>query len=360
MRIPCPVAAAAVLAAPAAAQTPPRRPVDYAKPANWLCLPGRADTCSTPLATTALNPNGYGSTGPSTVASNPQDRLLHRLSDGQPRRRPEQRPRPRRRRGKGRRSPASSRASRRVPHLRADLSLDDARRGHRRRRPAATSPSPPRSPSATSARRGATISPPATRAARSSSIGHSQGSLMLQQLLAREIEGRPEAQADEARHHPRLQRHGAAGQARRRHLQVDPAVRRPGETGCVMSWVSFRERNAPPAGAMFGIATSAGHDRRLHQSGAPRRDRLGAARQLLERALDARPSPAARSPGRPKAPRRRPTCAPKAWSRRAASTTARAAICRSAPTPTPPTSAPTASAAKSARSASSSPAGECT
>ena len=37
----------------------------------WLCLPGRADTCSTPLPTTALNPNGYGSTGPSSVAKDP-------------------------------------------------------------------------------------------------------------------------------------------------------------------------------------------------------------------------------------------------------------------------------------------------
>ena len=38
------------------------------RPANWLCLPGRTDVCSTPLATTALNPNGYGSTGQSSVA----------------------------------------------------------------------------------------------------------------------------------------------------------------------------------------------------------------------------------------------------------------------------------------------------
>ena len=56
-------------AAPLYAQ-PTRRSaaVDYSKDSNWLCLPGRGDTCSTPLATTALNPNGYGSVGQSSVA----------------------------------------------------------------------------------------------------------------------------------------------------------------------------------------------------------------------------------------------------------------------------------------------------
>ncbi|HMI41260.1 MAG TPA: DUF3089 domain-containing protein, partial [Sphingomicrobium sp.] len=65
-------ALAALVAAPASAQpaaTPP--PIDYTQASNWLCLPGRADVCSTPLPTTALNPNGYGSTGKSTVAKDP-------------------------------------------------------------------------------------------------------------------------------------------------------------------------------------------------------------------------------------------------------------------------------------------------
>ena len=44
---------------------------DYSKDSSWLCLPGRKDICSTPLPTTALNPNGYGSTGLSTVAKDP-------------------------------------------------------------------------------------------------------------------------------------------------------------------------------------------------------------------------------------------------------------------------------------------------
>ncbi|HVH49447.1 MAG TPA: DUF3089 domain-containing protein, partial [Sphingomicrobium sp.] len=45
--------------------------VNYGLEKNWLCLPGRKDTCSTPVPTTALNANGYGSTGQSVVAANP-------------------------------------------------------------------------------------------------------------------------------------------------------------------------------------------------------------------------------------------------------------------------------------------------
>jgi hypothetical protein len=58
-----------LFATPAIAQTPAAP--DYSNNSAWLCLPGRADTCSTPLATTALNTNGYGSSGPSSVAKDP-------------------------------------------------------------------------------------------------------------------------------------------------------------------------------------------------------------------------------------------------------------------------------------------------
>jgi hypothetical protein len=55
------IAAAAALAAaasaPAAAQAPSPAP-DYSKESSWLCLPGRADVCSTPLPTTPLHPKG--------------------------------------------------------------------------------------------------------------------------------------------------------------------------------------------------------------------------------------------------------------------------------------------------------------
>jgi hypothetical protein len=56
-------AAVALLLAWPAAPAAAHQDLDYAEDSNWLCLPGRADACSGPLATTALNPNGYGSTG---------------------------------------------------------------------------------------------------------------------------------------------------------------------------------------------------------------------------------------------------------------------------------------------------------
>jgi len=37
-----------------------------------------------------------------------------------------------------------------------------------------------------------------------------------------------------------------------------PLCSRPGQSGCVITWTSFRERNAPPPGAMFGFADQPG------------------------------------------------------------------------------------------------------
>jgi hypothetical protein len=41
-------------------------------------------------------------------------------------------------------------------------------------------------------------------------------------------------------------------------LKSTPVCASPSETGCVMSWVSFRENNVPPVGAIFGIAQQPG------------------------------------------------------------------------------------------------------
>jgi hypothetical protein len=66
-------AAVALLAAAASSAQAPARAVpgapaipampaavDYADPANWLCLPGRDDACARPLPTASLNPDDYG------------------------------------------------------------------------------------------------------------------------------------------------------------------------------------------------------------------------------------------------------------------------------------------------------------
>ena len=71
-------AAAALMlsgAAAAQAETVPQPPLaaapDYSKDETWLCLPGRSDICSRPLGTAALNANGYGSVGQVVPAQNP-------------------------------------------------------------------------------------------------------------------------------------------------------------------------------------------------------------------------------------------------------------------------------------------------
>ncbi|HEY8434520.1 MAG TPA: DUF3089 domain-containing protein, partial [Sphingomicrobium sp.] len=66
------MAAALTLAAPVPAQpnAPPGAP-DYSKDSSWLCVPGRSDSCSTSLATTALTPSGYGAVTNSAVAKDP-------------------------------------------------------------------------------------------------------------------------------------------------------------------------------------------------------------------------------------------------------------------------------------------------
>ncbi len=55
-----------LFSAPALAQQPTPSPApDYSQSSSWLCLPGRDDPCGKPLPTTALNANGYGSVGQS-------------------------------------------------------------------------------------------------------------------------------------------------------------------------------------------------------------------------------------------------------------------------------------------------------
>ncbi len=63
--------AAAAAWAPATAQAAEAAPaIDYAEETSWLCLPGRQDACGRPLPTTALTPNGYGSNGAVRPAEN--------------------------------------------------------------------------------------------------------------------------------------------------------------------------------------------------------------------------------------------------------------------------------------------------
>jgi hypothetical protein len=254
MRIPA-VIAATLLAAPLPATA--QAPVDYTKPASWLCLPGRGDTCSTPLKTTALNPNGYGSTGVSTVAKNPKIDCFILY-------------------------PTVSRDSGMNSDLvpgdgeeKASIASQFARLSGVCRTFAPIYRSMTLG-AVTAAATGGDVTGPANlafadvRAAWKNYlatrnqgrpfvlVGHSQGSLMLQQLLARDIEGRPEAKRMKLAIIPGFNVLVPVGKRVGGTFKSTPLCSAPGESGCVMSWVSFRERNVPPAGALFGIASAPG------------------------------------------------------------------------------------------------------
>jgi hypothetical protein len=230
---------------------------DYSKPASWLCLPGQTDICSIPLKTTALNPNGYGSTGQSVVAKDAgidcfvvyptvsRDGGMN--SDLKP--------------GDGEeKAVITSQFARFSGACRMFAPV------YRQMTVAAVA----------AASAGADVGKPAMLAysdvrsawkeylARHNNgrpyvlLGHSQGALMLQQLIANEIEGKPEAARMKLAIIPGFNLLVPQGKLVGGTFKQTPVCSKPGQTGCVMSWVSFREKNVPPTGAIFGVADKPG------------------------------------------------------------------------------------------------------
>jgi hypothetical protein len=245
---------ASLFALQASAATPAP---DYGKSENWLCLPGRADICSTPLRTTALNPNGYGSTGLSTIEKDSGvdcfvvyptvSRDSGMNSDLTP--------------GEG-----EEKANVTSQFARFSGACKIYTPMYRQMTLAAVA----------AASAGADVTKPAMLAyadVRSAwkeylakhnkgrpyvLLGHSQGSLMIQQLIANEIEGKPEAKRLKLAIIPGFNLLVPQGKLVGGTLKQTPICSKAGETGCVMSWVSFRENNVPPSGSIFGVADKPG------------------------------------------------------------------------------------------------------
>jgi hypothetical protein len=89
-------------------------------------------------------------------------------------------------------------------------------------------------------------------------IGHSQGTLMLSQLLAREIEGTPAAKRMLSAMLIGFNVEVPEGKLVGGTFKQTPLCTRPAETGCVITYVSFRAANPPPPGARFGHAATPG------------------------------------------------------------------------------------------------------
>lgn len=252
------VVASLLLAAPVAAQPgAPAQAPDYSKDTSWLCLPGRADTCSTSLSTTELGPQGYGASDPDAKADDPpldcfyvyptvsSDRGLN--SDLAP--------------GREERLAIETQFARFASVCRPFAPI------YRQMTLAAVA--------AYSA--GADITDAADLAyadvlaawrnyirTRNDGrpfvlVGHSQGSLMLEQLIQREIETNPALAARmKLAILPGFDVLVPQGKLVGGTFKKTPLCSRPGETGCVISWTSFREKNTPPEGAMFGYSDHPG------------------------------------------------------------------------------------------------------
>jgi hypothetical protein len=248
-------AAALAAASPLPAQAPSPAP-DYSKDSTWLCLPGRADTCSTPLPTTPLNPTGYGSPGKSSIAKDPPLDCFYVY-------------------------PTVSRD----PGLNSDLNVSEEKAAAEAQFARFASVCRPFAPIYRQMTVGAIVAfttggdvkqAAATAygdviaawrnylATRSNGrpfvlIGHSQGSIMLQMLIANEIEKDPALAARmKLAIIPGYNLLVPEGKLVGGTFKKTPLCSREGETGCVISWVSFREKNVPPAGALFGVADQPG------------------------------------------------------------------------------------------------------
>ena len=238
---------------PAQAQVAPAP--DYSLQKNWICLPGRSDTCSTLLATTALNANGYGSMSKSVVAKDPAVDCFYVY-------------------------PTVSQDA----GLNSDLSANEELGGAQVQFARFASVCRPFVPVYRQMTLGAIATMSAggdiSSAARLAYsdvaaawreyvanrnhgrpfvlIGHSQGSALLQQLIAREIEGKPIAKQMKLAIMPGYNLLVPEGKLVGGTFKLTPLCSRKGETGCVIAWSSYREGSQPPEGAMFGYAAQPG------------------------------------------------------------------------------------------------------
>lgn len=240
----------------AAAAQPAPAP-DYARPESWLCRPGANDICSRPLATAALEPNAYRPLAPGTAAKNPPLDCFFVY-------------------------PTVSRDA----GDNSDLAVQDgeeqqAVQSQFARFSTVCRPFAPiyrqMTVSAVAALAfGGNVDAAAriaygdvraawrdylardNRGRRFVLVGHSQGSAMLMELIAQEIEGKPVAAKLALAILPGFNLLVPQGKLVGGTFKSTPLCSRPGQTGCVIAYTSYRENNSPPEGAMFGRASSAG------------------------------------------------------------------------------------------------------
>jgi hypothetical protein len=236
---------------PAAAAAP-----DYALPSSWLCLPGRDDACAKPLPTAALNANGYGSNGQSVPAPAPRIDCFYVYPTVS-------------------RDTAMNSDLEMGPEEQAVAMVQFARFSSVCR---TFAPKYRQATLASIAARFAGVDPAPIMASAYGDvaeawrvylrdhnqgrpfvlIGHSQGTVHLTQLLAREIEDSPAAARMLSALLIGYNVEVPEGRLVGGSFQKTPLCSRVGETGCVVTYVSFRATNPPPPTALFGRAAQPG------------------------------------------------------------------------------------------------------
>lgn len=251
-------AVASLVAAPVLAQ-PSAQPAtvpNYAQDSAWLCLPGRADVCSQPLQTTELGPSGYGAKVSDPIAKDPPLDCFYVY-------------------------PTVSND----PGLNSDLDVSEEKGAAEVQFARFATVCRTFAPiyrqmtlgAVAAYAAGADITAAGELAYRDVAaswheylatrnhgrpfvlIGHSQGSLMLQRLIAREIESNPEVAARmKLALLPGFDLLVPQGKLVGGTFKKTPLCSHQGEVRCVIAYSSFREKNVPPAGAMFGITDQPG------------------------------------------------------------------------------------------------------
>lgn len=242
----------AALAGATQAQPAPA-PADYRTDANWLCLPGQTNVCTEPTRMVELTTRGYGATSESRPARNPRADCfyVYPTVSSEPGMNSDLIPGPSEQGATGSQAARFSEVCRVfAPMYRqvtgaglaaaltggdisaaADLAYQDVRAAFRefRRR---------------------------SRGRPFLLIGHSQGSIHLLKLLQEEIEGKPETRDMVAAYLIGWNVPVPEGRVVGGALRSTPLCTRSGETGCVVTYMSFRESVPPAENGLFGRGTA--------------------------------------------------------------------------------------------------------
>lgn len=249
----------AALAGAAQAQPAPTATAaapDYALNAAWLCLPGRDDPCAGPLQTVELRANGYGRTTDSRPAARPRADCfyVYPTVSAEPTLNSDIIP------GAPEQGAARSQAAR----------FSDVCRVYAPMYRQVTGMGLARALTGGNIEAQIDVAYQDVRAAfrefrrRSQGrpfllIGHSQGSIHLLRLLQEEIEGnRAQARDMVSAYLIGWNVLVPEGQVVGGSLRATPLCTRAEETGCVVSYMSFRETVPPAAGGLFGRGDTPG------------------------------------------------------------------------------------------------------